>query len=117
MAIQAIPLAPPRMLATPNSSPWIHKYVFPGGLIPSVEELERVARAAGLRLAARRDFGPDYAKTLRAWRHRFEENWPQIAALGFDDVFRRTWRFYLAYCEAGFASGYLGVSQLAFVRR
>jgi cyclopropane-fatty-acyl-phospholipid synthase len=117
VAIQAITMAHERMLATQGSYTWIHKYVFPGGMIPSVRELERVAAATALRPAARRDFGLDYARTLQAWRHRFEENWPQVEALGFDDVFRRTWRFYLAYCEAGFASGYLGVSQLSFVRR
>ena len=116
-AIQAITMAHHRMLATQDSYTWIHKYVFPGGLIPSIPELDRAAGQAGLRLVARRDFGLDYARTLRAWRHRFEENWPRVAALGYDEVFRRTWRFYLAYCEAGFASGYLGVSQLTYTRR
>jgi cyclopropane-fatty-acyl-phospholipid synthase len=117
VAIQAITMAHHRMLATQDSYSWIHKYIFPGGLIPSIHELDRAAATAGLRLVARRDFGLDYARTLRTWRHRFEENWPRVAALGFDDVFRRTWRFYLAYCEAGFASGYLGVSQLTYTRK
>jgi cyclopropane-fatty-acyl-phospholipid synthase len=117
VAIQAITMAHHRMLATQDSYSWIQKYIFPGGLIPSIPELDRAAGTAGLRLAARRDFGLDYARTLRAWRHRFEENWPRVAALEFDDVFRRTWRFYLAYCEAGFASGYLGVSQLTYTRK
>ncbi|NUP50296.1 MAG: class I SAM-dependent methyltransferase [Catenulispora sp.] len=116
-AIQAITMAHHRMLATQDSYSWIHKYVFPGGLIPSIPALDDAADAAGLRLAARRDFGLDYARTLRAWRHRFEANWPRVAALGFDEVFHRTWRFYLAYCEAGFTSGYLGVSQLSYTRR
>ncbi len=117
VAIQAITMAHHRMLATQDTYTWMHKYIFPGGLIPSIPEMEYAAETAGLRPAARRDFGPDYARTLRAWRHRFEENWPKIAALGFDEVFHRTWRFYLAYCEAGFASGYLGVSQLSYTRR
>lgn len=117
VAIQAITMAHHRMLATHRSYSWIHKYIFPGGMIPSVEEMELAAGSAGLRPAARRDFGLDYARTLREWRHRFEENWGEVARLGFDDVFRRTWRFYLAYCEAGFGSGYLGVSQLAYLRR
>ncbi|ACU69103.1 Cyclopropane-fatty-acyl-phospholipid synthase [Catenulispora acidiphila DSM 44928] len=116
VAVQAITMAHHRMLATQDSYSWIHKYVFPGGLIPSIPELDFAAETAGLRLAARRDFGLDYARTLRAWRHRFEENWPKVAGHGFDEVFRRTWRFYLAYCEAGFASGYLGVSQLTYTR-
>ena len=117
VAIQAITMAHHRMLATHQSYSWIHKYIFPGGMIPSVEEMATAAGAAGLRSAARRDFGLDYARTLREWRHRFEANWEGVAKLGFDEVFRRTWRFYLAYCEAGFGSGYLGVSQLAYTRR
>jgi cyclopropane-fatty-acyl-phospholipid synthase len=39
-----------------------------------------------------------------------------VERLGFDETFRRKWEFYLAYCEAGFASGYLDVAQLRFER-
>ena len=42
--------------------------------------------------------------------------WPQLRRFGFDESFRRTWEFYLAYCEAGFASGYLDVGQLQLAR-
>ena len=69
-----------------------------------------------LRLVRRLDFGEDYAQTLRTWRERFDAHWPAANALGFDDVFRRTWRYYLASCEAAFRTGYLGVSQLTFSR-
>ena len=65
VAIQSITMAHHRMLATQDSYSWIHKYVFPGGLIPSIAELGHAAATAGLRLAARRDFGLDYARTLR----------------------------------------------------
>ena len=51
--------------------------------------------------------GPHYGHTLRLWRERFLENWDEIVPLGFDDTFKRMWEFYLAYCEAGFRSGYL----------
>ena len=57
-------------------------------------------------------FGLDYAETLRRWRMRFEEQWPVISAHGFDETFRRMWEFYLAYCEAGFAAGYLDVAHI-----
>ena len=116
-AVQAITMAHQRMQATRSTYTWIHKYIFPGGLIPSVGAIENVIRTnTGLRLVRRLDFGEDYARTLRTWRERFEEHWPRVAALGFDEVFHRTWRFYLAYCEAGFESGYIGVSQLTFAR-
>jgi cyclopropane-fatty-acyl-phospholipid synthase len=116
-AIQAITMAHHRMLATRSTYTWIHKYIFPGGLIPSVAAIEQALRSSTrLRLVRRLDFGEDYARTLRTWRDRFEAHWPQAGALGFDEVFHRTWRFYLAYCEAGFESGYLGVSQLTLAR-
>ena len=115
--MQAITIAHDRLLATRKQYTWIHKYIFPGGLIPSVTAIEQALRArTRLRLVRRLDFGEDYARTLRTWRERFEAHWPAVNALGFDEVFHRTWRFYLAYCEAGFASGYLGVSQLTFAR-
>ena len=51
------------------------------------------------------DIGPSYARTLRAWRTRFLENVEAVRAQGFDDRFIRMWEYYLALCEAGFATG------------
>ena len=48
------------------------------------------------------DFAPHYAETLRLWRERFDTRLGEVHALGLDDRFCRLWRFYLAYCEAGF---------------
>ena len=53
----------------------------------------------------RRDFGPHYARTLRLWRERFDAAAGELAALGFDAMFRRMWDLYLAYSEAGFRPG------------
>src|SRR3954466_15913772 len=106
-----------RLLATRHAQGWIHKYIFPGGLIPSLTAIEQIAAASGgLAIETRRDLGGDYARTLRLWRERFVAQTPVVANLGFDAVFRRMWEFYLAYSEAGFRAGYLGVSQLALVR-
>ncbi|HEX5493279.1 MAG TPA: class I SAM-dependent methyltransferase, partial [Mycobacteriales bacterium] len=118
VGLQAITMRHDRMLATRHSYTWIHKYVFPGGLIPSLTAIEQALRAhTSLRITDRRDLGAHYAETLRQWRERFSDRWDDIHALGFDGVFRRMWEFYLAYCEAGFATGYLGVSQLAIAGR
>ncbi len=115
--LQSITMPHDRMEATKDSYTWIHKYVFPGGIIPSPEAIERtLAEHTGMRVHAFRDFGHDYAETLRQWRLRFLEHWDQVSALGFDDTFRRMWEFYLAYCEAGFRSGYIGVRQLSIGR-
>jgi cyclopropane-fatty-acyl-phospholipid synthase len=108
VAVQAILLEHHRMLATRDTYGWIQKYIFPGGLLPSVQAIEEVlGRHTTLRLSDVNAFGPHYAHTLRLWRERFDENWPQVRALGFDETFRRMWEFYLAYCEAGFRTGYL----------
>ena len=118
VSIQAITMAHERVLATKKSFSWIQKYIFPGGIIPSLESIdETLAAHTSLRVTGQRELGSHYARTLRMWRDSFDEQWPAIHQLGFDETFRRMWEFYLAYCEAGFRSGYLGVSQLQMARR
>jgi cyclopropane-fatty-acyl-phospholipid synthase len=113
--LQAITMPDNRLRATRHAQGWIHKYIFPGGLIPSLEAIDR--SAGRLEIVDRRAFGADYARTLRLWRDRFTEQAAEVDALGFDQTFRRMWEFYLAYSEAGFRSGYLDVVQLALTRR
>ncbi len=116
--VQAITMADDRMRAARDTWTWMHKYVFPGGLIPSAEAIDgALAAHTRLRVVHRREFGPHYAETLRMWRERFLDRSDEVAALGFDATFRRMWQFYLAYCEAGFRSAYLGVSQFTLARR
>ncbi|WP_409465706.1 class I SAM-dependent methyltransferase [Amycolatopsis sp. GA6-003] len=113
--LQAITMDHDRMLASAKSYTWIHKYVFPGGIIPSVQAIEDGMREnTRLKLAGMREFGQDYARTLKLWRERFQQRWDDIRGFGFDDVFRRMWEFYLAYSEAGFRSGHLKVHQFGF---
>ena len=117
VSIQAITMAHERVLATKRSFSWIQKYIFPGGIIPSLQSIdETLAAHTTLRVTQRRELGPHYARTLHLWRERFIEQWPRVHRLGFDETFRRMWEFYLAYCEAGFRTGYLGVSQLQLTR-
>lgn len=118
VAIQAILMPHHRLIATRNSYGWIQKYIFPGGLIPSLTAIEStLADHTTLAVVGRRSLGADYARTLRQWRSTFLQNWPEIRPHGFDETFRRMWEFYLAYCEAGFRSGYLDVEQLKIARR
>lgn len=111
IALQAITMPHERMLATRHTYTWIQKYIFPGGLIPSVTAIEDTARPAGLRVTSREDFGAHYAQTLRIWRDRFTARTGEVKALGFDEAFIAMWTFYLCYAEAGFRSGYLDVCQ------
>ncbi|WP_435603699.1 class I SAM-dependent methyltransferase [Streptomyces sp. bgisy130] len=116
IALQAITMPHARMRATRTTYTWIHKYIFPGGLIPSVEAIAQHTAAAGLRVRENDGYGGHYAETLRLWRERFTQRAADVDALGFDLVFRRMWEFYLAYSEAGFRAGYLDVRQLLLTR-
>jgi len=117
VGLQAILLPHDRMMASKSSWTWIHKYIFPGGLIPSVEAIEStLASYTSLRIVDRLHFGASYAETLKRWREQFERNSERIRDLGFDETFRRMWRFYLAYCEGGFRARYLDVAQFVMTR-
>lgn len=117
VSIQAILMADHRYKATRNSYGWIQKYIFPGGLIPSPEAIDRTLAAhTRLSVTETRPLGLHYARTLREWRETFDARWDAIRAQGFDETFRRMWEFYLAYCEAGFGVGYLDVAQLRMER-
>jgi cyclopropane-fatty-acyl-phospholipid synthase len=117
IALQAITMPHDRLLATRHTFTWILKYIFPGGLIPSVTAIEEnLARHTSLRVTQRFDFGPHYAQTLRIWRERFRARRDDVLGLGFDQVFCRMWLLYLCYSEAGFGSSYLDVCQLLLER-
>ncbi|MEU0101341.1 cyclopropane-fatty-acyl-phospholipid synthase family protein [Streptomyces sp. NPDC006267] len=117
IALQVITMPDDRLRASRSTYTWIQKYIFPGGLLPSTEAVERVTAAhTRLRTTERVRFGAHYAETLRLWRERFAERAAEVEDLGFDAVFRRMWTFYLAYSEAGFRSGYLDVQQLLLTR-
>lgn len=114
-ALQAITIAEPLFDAYRRKADFIQRHIFPGGMLPTQSAMLREAARAGLSFETVKTFGHSYARTVREWRDRFEANWPAIAKLGFDDRFRRKWRYYLAYCEAGFLEGAIdvGVYRLA----
>ncbi len=95
---------------------FIQKYIFPGGMLPSERRLRLQTERAGLPWTGLTRFGEDYADTLAAWCERFDLAWDDIARLGFDERFRRLWRFYLSYCEAGFRTGRTNVVQLGLAK-
>jgi cyclopropane-fatty-acyl-phospholipid synthase len=116
IGLQTITMAHDRMLATRHTYTWIQKYIFPGGLLPSVTAIQDSLARTTLRITGREDFGAHYAETLRIWRERFGARADEVARLGFDEVFNRMWTFYLCYSEAGFRAGYIDVSQLTLAR-
>ncbi|WP_075180791.1 cyclopropane-fatty-acyl-phospholipid synthase family protein [Pantoea sp. 1.19] len=117
MAIQAITISDDRYESYARGVDFIQRYIFPGGFLPSPRLLDET-------LAAHTDFspvdhfeiGPDYARTLNVWQRRFEQAWPQLRQMGFDERFRRMWCFYLSYCEGGFIARTIGTLQLTAQR-
>jgi cyclopropane-fatty-acyl-phospholipid synthase len=100
-----------------KGSDFIRKHVFPGSSLVCLEAVRKALPKLGslaLRLdeGATLSMGVSYARTLRAWRVRFDAVEDQVKQLGFDDVFVRKWRYYLDYCEAGFACGHIDVKQI-----
>ncbi|WP_411957377.1 class I SAM-dependent methyltransferase [Paracoccus homiensis] len=89
----------------------IRSFIFPGGMLPAPQRFVAEANRAGLAVQDAFGFGRDYARTLREWLRRFDEQLPEIRKLGFDDRFVRVWRFYLAACAASFEVGRTDVVQ------
>jgi cyclopropane-fatty-acyl-phospholipid synthase len=91
---------------------FIQKYIFPGGMLPSPVVLREQIEKAGLAVEKSIEFGNSYDITLRRWHETFNEKWDQIAAMGFDERFKRMWNFYLTSCAATFDSGNCDVTQI-----
>ncbi len=95
---------------------FIQKYIFPGGMLPCPSVLRAEIERAGLTFVRSIEFGESYSQTLRRWHETFNNQWGQVAALGFDDRFRRMWNFYLTSCAGAFVSGNCDVTQITVSR-
>ena len=114
--IQSITIRDDLFATYRRGTDFIQQYIFPGGMLPSRAEFRAQAARQGLAVRDEFAFGVDYAHTLVLWRDAFDARWPQVAALGFDEPFRRLWRLYLSYCEAGFLAGNIDVVQFELAR-
>ena len=118
MLLQAITIDDRAYAVERASKSFIRTHIFPNGCLPSVEVISplrrpphRPADACTWRTSAL-----DYAETLRRWRANFERDPERLAELGYDERFRRLWRMYLCYCEAGFAERRIGVAQAVLAK-
>ena len=90
----------------------IRTFIFPGGMLPSVERFVTASSKAKLVVTDKFAFGESYALTMKHWLMAFEKNIEKIKSLGFDEKFLRIWRFYLTFCIASFQSGRTNVMQI-----
>lgn len=110
--LQIITVQHPRWQIYRNTVDFIQKYIFPGGMLPSPVVLREEVQKAGLEVAGSIEFGESYSQTLRRWYDTFNDRWDEVAALGFDDRFRRMWNFYLTSCAATFHFRNCDVTQI-----
>ena len=96
---------------------FIQKYIFPGGFLPSLEHIKKLAKKNQLGLEKINSYSDDYAKTLFTWKNNFFKAWDNISPLGFDEYFKRMWEFYLCYCEAGFKAKNIDLIQFSMSNR
>jgi cyclopropane-fatty-acyl-phospholipid synthase len=113
-AIQVITFPHDAYEAQLRGANWIQRYIFPGGVLPSLAAIESSLEGTDLLLTEVRDIRDSYARTLRTWRERFFEREDEVRALGFDDRFIRTWDYYLSISEAGFRTGLTQDLQIGF---
>ncbi|WP_425603334.1 class I SAM-dependent methyltransferase [Ruixingdingia sedimenti] len=99
-----------------STSPWITKYIFPGGYCPALSETMAAVEREGLVETDVEIWRLHYAETLRHWQMRFEANIDKVRAL-YDDRFCRMWRFYLVASEMSFRYGGQCVFQIQLARR
>jgi cyclopropane-fatty-acyl-phospholipid synthase len=114
--LQIITVADRRWDVYKRGPDFIQKYIFPGGMLPSPTKLRDVIGRSGLSVVKSIEFGHSYDQTLRRWHETFNVKWDKVAALGFDDRFRRMWNFYLTSCAATFASENCDVTQITITR-
>ena len=103
MLLQAIVIDDDAYEVEKASKSFANTYVFPGGCLPSESVIaEMIAAHTDMRPAWSDDITSHYAETLRVWRQRFDAAAGTLESRGYDERFRRLWRFYLAFCEGGF---------------
>ncbi len=113
-AIQVITFPHDAYEAQLRGANWIQRYIFPGGVLPSLAAIESSLAGTSLLLTGVRDIRDSYARTLRAWRESFFAHIDEVRAMGFDDRFIRMWDYYLSISEAGFRTGMTQDLQIGF---
>jgi cyclopropane-fatty-acyl-phospholipid synthase len=117
MLLQAITIDDRAYEVEKTARTFIRTYIFPSGCLPSLAVIRRcVARDTDMRAVGVQELTPSYVRTLQEWRANFERHGARLAELGYDERFRRLWRLYLAYVEAGFAERRIADVQLLLAK-
>jgi cyclopropane-fatty-acyl-phospholipid synthase len=95
-----------------RGDPWIDRYIFPHGMIPSIKQIGAAAEGV-FAMEDWHNFGPDYDRTLMAWFANFDAHWDSLKS-AYSERFYRMWKFYLLSCAAGFRARELQLWQIVF---
>ncbi len=115
IVIQAIVIDDALFADYAKGTDMIRTFIFPGGFLPSMEQINLELNKVGLKCVGTESFAKDYAKTLDEWDKNFVNVESELIELGFDKRFQRMWRFYLNSCSAAFTHGRIDVLQLEIV--
>ncbi len=94
--------------------PWISKYIFPNGMLPSIAQIGKAAEGLFV-IEDWHNLGPHYDKTLMAWNHNFQQAWPELKKR-YDETFKRMWEYYLLSCAGAFRAREIQVWQIVMTK-
>ena len=98
-----------------GTNSWINKYIFPGGYVPSIQELVNYMSEKNFNVIDVENLRLHYGKTLECWASNFENAMPEIEKMK-DETFIRMWRMYLNSCAASFNCGNINLHQFLFTK-
>jgi cyclopropane-fatty-acyl-phospholipid synthase len=97
-----------------SCDPWINKYIFPNGMLPSVAQLSRAIEGLFV-MEDLHNLGPHYEKTLLAWHENFQKSW-DVLKNKYDEKFKRMWDYYLLSCAGAFRARNIQLWQIVLTR-
>lgn len=97
-----------------SSDPWIAKYIFPNGKLPSIAQISRAVEGLFV-IEDLHNLGPHYEKTLMAWNDNFQQAWPRLEN-SYDHTFKRMWEYYLLSCAAAFRARHIQLWQFVLTK-
>ncbi len=97
---------------TKSGNPWIEKYIFPNGMLPSIKQIGNAIENL-LIIEDLHNFGPYYTKTLIEWEKNFKKSWPKLKKK-YDQKFYRMFKYYFLFCAGIFKSRKIHLWQMVF---
>ena len=116
LQIQVITVPDDRYDVYRNNCDFIQKFIFPGGLLPSLGTLHSAAAQSGFILSQSESIGHHYATTLRHWKSRMRHNKKKLLARGYNQEDLRRFEYYFSYCEGAFLADHIQTHQLTYIK-